>query len=807
MKVPLNWLKDYTDVTLPPADLAQKLTLAGFEVAEIILPRGRTGGAWDNIVIGQITAVTPHPNADRLHLTTVDLGGEQETVVCGAPNLKMGNKIAFARVGARLVNPYNGQVEELKPAKIRGVVSRGMVCSEKELGISDSHEGIMVLGAGAKIGTALADYLGNTVLDIDVTANRPDCLSVVGIAREVAALTGQKMHIPEIKYEETSEPIDRQITIEIIDADLCPRYCASLITGIKVAESPAWLQERLVAAGQRPINNIVDITNYVMLEYGQPLHSFDYDRLKNKKIIVRRAKEGENFYTLDGTERKLTGNMLTIADGERTVAIAGVMGGLNSEVTESTTSILLEAASFNPASIHYTSRYLGLTSEASMRFERGISAGLTIPALRHATLLIAELGGGKAALGIIDVYPGKKESQPIVLTSEKVKRILGMGVGRENIINALTALGIECQVDRGKVIAVTPYWRSDIRLDVDLIEEVARVIGYDRIPTTMLADPIPRQNPEPILSLRKKIRQNLTGYSFQEIVTYSLTSRDMLKNLSPNARPAETEPLAILKPLTADQECLRTSLRANLLVALASNRRHEDGGIRLFELGKVYLPRKNDLPEEPDILCGIMNGSRVERSWLGGNGALDFSDVKGAIEGLFKDLDISVSFEPGSDESLHPARQAAIIIKKDRRTMKIGVIGELHPKVADAFEIDGTVGLFEINVTALAPHAGSHKLFQAIPRFPSTVRDIALVVDADITNQKILDIIKSFSLINEVVLFDVYSGKQVAAGKKSLAYRLVYQSPEHTLTDEEVNKVQEQVLARLAKELGATLRA
>jgi phenylalanyl-tRNA synthetase beta chain len=803
MRVPLNWLKDYTDVTLPPAELAEKLTLAGFEVAEIIT----TGGGWKNIVIGQITAVNPHPNADRLKLATVDLGGEQETVVCGAPNLNAGDKIAFARAGARLINPYNGQVEELKPAKIRGVESKGMICSEKELGISESHEGIMVLGAEAPTGTALAEYLGDTVLDIDVTANRPDCLSVVGIAREAAALTGQKMHIPEIKYEETGDAIDKQIKIEIIDADLCPRYCTSLITGVKVAASPAWLQERLVAAGQRPINNIVDITNYVMLEYGQPLHSFDYDRLMKKQIIVRRAKEGESFHTLDEAERKLTKEMLTIADGERTVAIAGVMGGRNSEVTESTTSILLEAASFKAASIHYTSHYLGLTSEASMRFERGISPGLTIPALRHATKLVAELGGGKAAGGIIDAYPGKKESESISLASEKVARVLGMDVSLEYVVKAMTALGIECKVNGAKITATVPYWRSDIHLDVDLIEEVARVIGYDKIPTTMLSVPIPRHDPDPVSGLRKKIRQQLAGYGFQEIVSYSLTSRDTLQKQTPNDRLAGPEPLAIVKPLTTDQECLRTSLRANLLSALAANRRHEDGGIRLFELGKVYLPRRHDLPEEPDMLCGIMNGSRAERSWRGNDGAMDFYDVKGVMEGLFSQLGMDISFESSADEGLHPTHQAAIVATQDGKTVKIGVMGEVHPKVADAFEIAGTVGLFDINVTALLPFVGIHRMFRSIPRFPSTIRDIAVVVDAAITNRQVVDIIKGFALVSDVLLFDVYSGKQVAAGKKSLAYRLVYQSAGHTLTDEEVNKVQEQILVGLAKELGATLRA
>src|SRR4030043_1687151 len=352
MKVPIKWLKDYVKVTLPVTERAEKLTLAGLEVGEIIT----TGGNWDNVVIGEITAINPHPNADRLKLATVNLGKEQETVVCGAPNLTTGDKIALARVGARLIHPESRKPEELKPAKIRGVESRGMICSERELGISDSHEGILVLSKEAAVGTALADFMGDTVLDIDITANRPDCLSVVGRAREVAAICGQKIHIPDIKYEETGDPIEKQINIEIVDADLCPRYCASLITGVKIKESPAWLQERLIAAGQRPINNIVDITNYIMLEYGQPLHSFAYERLKGKKIVVRRAKDGEDFYTLDGNERKLSGNMLVIGDGERTVAIAGVMGGLNSDVTESTTSILLEAASFKAARLHHTSR-------------------------------------------------------------------------------------------------------------------------------------------------------------------------------------------------------------------------------------------------------------------------------------------------------------------------------------------------------------------------------------------------------------------------------------------------------------------
>ncbi len=802
MKVPLNWLKDYVDVTLAPAELANRLTLAGFEVGELEV----IGGSWDNVIVGQITAVEPHPNADRLHLATVDLGTEQETVVCGAPNLNTGDKIAFARTGARLINPYNGETEELKPAKIRGVVSSGMICSEKELGISDSHEGIMVLSEEATTGTPLSDYMGDVVLDLDITPNRPDCLSVVGIAREAAALSGQSPHIPEIRYDETATPIEGQISIQIADPDLCPRYCASLITDIKITESPPWMQERLIACGQRPINNIVDITNYVMLEYGQPLHSFDYDRIRGKKIIVRRAAESEDFTTLDETERKLTGNMLTIADGEGTVAIAGVMGGLNSEVTENTTAILLEAASFNAASIHYTSRHLGLTSEASMRFERGISAGMTIPALNHATQLIAQLGGGKVAKGIIDVYPGKQEPAPILLTPGEVERIVGIKVSLKKMTEALTALGFDCQADARQIRVTAPYWRSDIKQAVDLIEEVARIIGYEQIPTTMLSDPLPRQNPDPVLSLNREIRHVLAGYGFQEVMTYTLTSLEMLTNLVPDRTPPEPMPIRVANPMTAEQEYLRPNLRANLLATLAANRRYEDSGIRLFELGKIYLHRENDLPAEPDVLCGILSGTRVETSWLGVDGSFDFYDVKGAVEALLQHLDVTASFQKSSDKGLHPTRQAAIVIEDNGMKVKLGLLGELHPKVVDAFEIAETVCLFEINVTTLLPFATGHEMYQSIPRFPSTIRDLALVVDAGVTHQRILEIVQSYPLVSEVVLFDVYSGKQVAPGKKSLAYRLVYQSPTHTLTDEEVNKVQAQILDRLSGELDATLR-
>ncbi len=800
MKVSINWLKDYVDITVPLEELAHKLTMAGFEVKDI----ETIGGSWDNVVVGQIKAINPHPNADRLSLPTVDLGTEEATVVCGAPNLKLGDKVPFARVGARLIDGHTGKPATLKTAKIRGVSSSGMVCSEKELGISDRHEGILVLPEDAPVGMPLTEYMGDTVLNLDVTPNRPDCLSVIGIAREIAALTGQSTHVPEISYEETSEPIEDQISIEINAPDLCPRYSASLITGVKIGESPAWMQQRLLACGQRPISNIVDVTNYVMLEYGQPLHSFDYEKLRGKKIIVRRASDYEPITTLDDNERELDSSMLVITDPMGAVAVAGVMGGANSEVTEDTTSILLEAASFNPASIHYTGRTLNLPSEACMRFERGISTDLTIPALKKATQLIAQLGGGQVTRGIIDVYPGKKEPEPVMISTDEVKRYLGIEYNLEQINNALTSLGFDCQkTDRPNELSVTaPHWRSDIRLTVDLVEEVARILGYDNIPMTMLSDPIPRQNPEPVIGLKRETGRILTGYGFQEIITYTLTSLEMMKKLQGEPHPIEQEPLRLSNPMTAEQEYLRPNLRVNLLSALVSNRRHEDGGIRLYELGKIYVPRPDDLPDEQEILCCLLSGPAAESSWHGEGNPPDFYEAKGIVEGLLDRLNAPVTFEPDTDESLHSNKQAAIIIEGN----KAGVLGQIHPKVLENFDISEDVYFIEIDMAALLPYAAVHRMFQPIPRFPAMVRDLALVIDTGVTHRKILSIIESFPLVTDVSVFDVYSGEQVPAGKKSLAYRITFQSPDHTLTDKEVNKVEKQILDRLSRDLGTSLR-
>ncbi|MFC1912954.1 phenylalanine--tRNA ligase subunit beta [Chloroflexota bacterium] len=799
MKVPLKWLKEYVDISLQPADLAERLTIAGSEVKGLQV----IGAGWEDVMVGKILAVDPHPNADRLSLPTVDLGTEQQTVVCGAPNLKVGDKIAFARVGAQLIDGHSGQVARLKSTKIRGVLSSGMVCSEKELGISDNHTEILVLPAEAPLGQPLADYLGDVIFDLDITPNRPDCLSIIGIAREASALTGQSLHLPRVEYKEESLSIDQKIAVEIIAPDLCPRYCASLITGVNITESPQWLQQMLLACGMRPINNVVDITNYVMLEYGQPLHAFDYEQIRGRKIIVRRAVVKEKIVTLDEVERVLSNDMLVIADGKGAVAIAGIMGGAESEVTQETTSILLEAASFDPASIHYTGRVLHLPSEACMRFERGIAPELTLPALKRATQLLVQLAGGRSAKGVVDACPGKQKHEPIMLSTSQVARLLGVEFGLDQIAGTLVSLGFQCEVTSESEVRVTaPYWRSDIHQAYDLIEEVARIIGYDKIPTTMLSQSLPRQNPEPIFAIRQKVRERLIGFGFQEVITYSLTSLEMLRRLLPTSHSPEPMPLRMANPMTVDQEYLRPNLRANLLASLSKNRKHDEESIRLFELGKVYLPHGDDLPDEPDALCGALSGPRLEKSWRGGDESFDFYSAKGVVESIFSRLGVSASFEEGEDESLHPHRQAAIIIDGGR----LGVFGELHPKVAEAFEIPGVVYLFEIDLTALLPHATAYKMFRPVPRFPAILRDVALIVDAGVIQQKVLDVIQGFALVNRATLFDVYTGEQVAAGKKSLAYRISFQSPTDTLTDSAVDRVQHQILKKLSRELGAILR-
>ena len=831
MRIPISWLKEYVDITWPIEELAERMTLAGLEVAAI----EQVGAEWDRdkFFVGQILEVRPHPNADRLTVAIVDYGaGEPLAVVTGAPNVRVGDrgqKVAFAKVGARLID---GHAEELryftlKPAVIRGIRSEGMLCSEKELGISDEHEGIMILPDDAPVGMPLADYLGDVVLDLDLTPNLAHCFCVVGVAREIAALTGQRLK-RELRgpkeLKGPSAPSDASVPfvdIQIADPDLCPRYSAALVRNVTVGPSPFWMRRRLTLAGMRPINNIVDITNYVMLELGQPLHAFDYDRLEERAngkptIIVRRAKPGEKIVTLDGVERDLAEDMLLITDPAGPIAIAGVMGGLETEVTEETRDVLIEAANFSNISIRRTSRALKIPSEAAARFGRGISPELTVPALARAAELMRDLAGGTVEEGFADAYPVKQERRVVEITPAEVERILGLQLSAEEIVAILESLEFRCQRQGDIIRAAVPYYRLDVSIPADLIEEVARVYGYDRLPSTLLSDELPPQRRNLALEGEERTRDILVGCGLQEVITYSLTSLESIRKLTPGGGEVdESQYLKLANPLSSEREYLRRTLMASLLETVRDNLRFRDR-VAIFEIGRVYLPREDVgvqhaeplLPEEPRRLGVAMTGPRAERSWLTGTSEpMDFFDLKGVVEALLSRLGIKdYAVHPAEHPTFHPGRTATLTISG----AEVGVLGEVHPLVREAFDLpDQPVCLAEFDLEALLEQAEAARYFEPISRFPAVIQDLAVVVDEEVPAQRVREVIlrAGGELLRRVELFDVYRGEPVPPGKKSLAYSLTYQAQDRTLTDQEVAQVQERIVRCLAEELGARLRA
>ncbi len=799
MKIPFSWIRDFVNTAASIDDIVERLTIAGFEVNEV----RKIGDNWNNITVAQLIDVQPHPNADRLRLATVNLSDCHVTVVCGAPNLNIGDNVVFAKVGAQIIDGHTGESLQLKPIKIRGILSEGMICSERELGISENHDGIIVLPADVKIGQPLFDYMGDTILDIDITPNRPDCLSIIGIAREIAALTIGKFHLPETSYQETGSQITSLAKIKIIDPELCPRYCASILTDVKIGPSPHWMQQRLLSAGMRPINNVVDITNYVALEYGQPLHAFDFDCLQGHEIIVRRAKPQEEITTLDGNKRSLDQNMLVIADKERPVAVAGIMGGAEAEVSEATTSILLESANFNRTIIHSGSIHLRLSSEASTRFEKGLSTELAMYALQRATQLMVDLTGAVAAKGIIDVYPGSKKEEPILLPMDEVSRLLGIHIEAEKIMEYLGLLGFKStstELSTEIKIAI-PWWRTDVTCKADLVEEIARIYGYEKIPTKRLSSELPVFESPTFLSFRKAIRDIMVSCGFQEIVTYSLTNLDDIKRSKSLVHDYSL--LKVSNPMSCDLEYLRTTLFPNILATLSFNQRYQRRSFRLFELGKVFIARENDLPDEKEMLSAILCGlQQDDRYWKGKDDETDFFIAKGIVETLLSKLGICGTYIQGNRLGLKTSITADIIYNGNN----IGVIGEIDGKVLTDYEIKDVAYLFEIDVEKLFTCIEETHKYSPINKYPSVTRDLAFVLEEHVTYYQIKKIIEDFPLVNKVSLFDFYQGEQVPRGKKSLAFRLIYQSSTHTLSDSEVDKVQDKILERLNNELGITLR-
>ncbi len=807
MLIPISWLKRYVPVEMPAQELAHRLTMAGLEIEEI----REIGSDWgrDKVVVGHVTALDRHPNADRLTVPTLDLGGgETIQAVCGGPNLAAGQKIAFAHAGAMLYSTRTGKTQALKKSKIRGVESAGMVCSEVELGLGDDHDGILVLPDDAPVGTPLVDYLGDAVLDADVTPNRPDCLSILGVAHEVAALTGATVSEPDATYPEDGGPIEQAARIEIADPDLCSRYGASLIRGVTVGPSPEWLQDALNSAGMRPINNIVDVTNFVMMEYGQPLHAFDFDTIGDATVIIRAARSGEKFTTLDEEERKLEPPMLTIADSQDAIALAGVMGGLNTEVGDSTTNVLIESANFDATNTRNTATGLGMRTEASYRFERGIRQDLVPRALRRATALMLELAGGVAAKGIIDVFPVVKTPPTLTIGPEQFRRVLGTDISIDTIEQVLNSLGFETARDGDSLEVQSPYWRADITIAEDLVEEVARIVGYDDVPATLMSTEIPHHQPNAERVVRERVRDALVSAGMQETISYSATSLESLEKVETRTEEPEA-PLKLANPMSAELSHMRTTLRSGVLQTLAFNRRMSRGeGLRLFEIGAVYLPKEEakerDLPDEKEMLVGVLSGPRSEASWLVPEGDMDFFDAKGVLETVFEQIGVSESYEAETDSILLPGKTASVFCGNKA----VGTIGEVHPRVLARFDLDDeSVALFEIDLGAVYAAAGRVSVqYSPISRYPEAEQDIAILVDVDVPSSRIQTIINRHRLVKKSAPFDLYSGEGVPQGKRSVAYRVTFQSDRSTLTGDLVDKARGDIMRQLEREVGASLR-
>lgn len=831
MKVPISWLNDYVDISVPIEELAERLTLAGLEVANI----EHIGEEWerDKIFVGEILEIKPHPNADRLVLAVVDYGaGQPITVVTGAPNLKVGAsglKAPFGTLGARVINGYAEELEyiRIKPAKIRGVRSEGMVLSEKELGLSDDHTGILLLDDDAPVGTPLVDYLGDTVLDFDLTPNLARCFSIIGVAREVAALTGQEVRYPSYEAVMDGEPIDGQVKIEIENPDHCPRFTVTLIRGVEIGPSPRWMQRRLLLAGMRPINNIVDVTNYVMLETGQPLHAFDWDILVRRAaesgqpthpvsgeavptIIMRTAAPGEKLTTLDDIERDLQPDDILVTDTAGVLSIAGIMGGAESEVSGETRNVLLEAANWNNISIRRTASYHKLSSEAGARFGRGVHPAEALRGNLRAIELMRQLAGGTVEEGVVDAYPAPAQPVTVELSADEVERSLGIPFERDQIAGILEALEFDVDpVDVTTLRVTTPDHRLDIAGPHDLVEEVARIYGYDRLPSTLPSDELPPQRTNWELIREERVRDILVGAGLQEVITYPLLNIEREAALSTNEH-GEIDPesyITLSNPISPERASLRHTLLASLLEVTRNNLRFRDR-VAIFEVGHVYLPTGDgQLPEEPRRLGIAMTGPRKIAGWLdSSDGWMEFFDLKGVVETLLKRLHIQdVQFEAGQHSALHPGRTATLSIAGG----DVGVLGELHPVVRERFDLpDQPVAVAEIDLDALLEYVQEEGLYETISRYPAVVQDIALVVDEDVPASQVRDAIYEAGgeLLRRVELFDVYAGEQIPEGQKSLAYSLTYQAQERTLTDEEVAEVQERIVQHVKERLSARLR-
>jgi len=808
MKVSLNWLKEYVSVTLAEKDLANALTMAGLEV-EAITDRF---SSLSPIKVGRITAVDPHPKADRLSICQVDIGDNPLTIVCGAPNAAPGRIVPVALPGTVLPGGFT-----LKTVVIRGQHSEGMLCGESELGLGPDSGGLMILAEDSPIGESLttALRLSDPVFEIGLTPNRPDCLSIIGISREVAAIEKSRVHYPDSNLTDSGTRILDMTSVTIEAPDHCPRYAARLIENIKVGPSPFWLQDRLLSIGLRPINNIVDITNFVMMEMGQPLHAFDFDQLSENRIVVRTAAEGELFTTLDKKERRLSSDMLMICDGKKPVAIAGVMGGLNSEIENTTSRVLLESACFDPISIRKTAKRLGLGTDASYRFERGVDPHITVKALNRAAKLMVDIAGGSLIDGHIDAHPKPAVEKTINLSVSATNRLLGTAIEKKEMCHLLSTIeiGIE-KTDEDTsldIIRVTPpSYRVDITRPEDLMEEIARLSGYGNIPTTLPAMPAQTLELPGRTHIRSAIRQRMIGMGFSEAINYSFIHHASCDRL--NLRPDDSRraTVAILNPLSEDQTVMRSSLIPGLIETMRRNISKQIKDIKLFEIGQTFFAKNcEELPRETEVLAGLWTGARYAPAWHQPWIACDFYDLKGAVEELLNGFNITgVVFtqQPYDDCTyLRPGFSAQIVSGEKI----IGVTGMVHPSTLKNYDLKQTAFVFELDLEKMSRLIPDKKAFLSLSKFPATSRDVTLIIDKDIEASRVLNMVNTGDqqLVEKVHLFDVFEGNPIARGKKSISFRITYRSTTETLEDELINEIHYKISDKLIRKFKADLPA
>lgn len=802
MKVPVKWLKEYVDFDINTEELAHLLTMAGLEVEDIIDYQPQ----FDNVFVGQIEEKEQHPNADKLSLckVRVSVEGEALNIVCGAKNISAGDKVPVAVNGANL----SAIGLKIKKSKIRDVESNGMICSESELGFADKSEGVIILPEDAPIGVKFEDYLdiSDSVLEINVTPNRPDALSLIGVAREVAALLKKKIKFPELSLSEEDKTTESLVSVNLEDNKDCMRYSARVIEDVKIADSPLELKIKLDKIGIRSVNNVVDITNLVLMEYGQPLHAFDY-KLSGGKINVRRAKSGEVLKAIDDKDYKLDSEVLVIADEQKPLAVAGIMGGKDSEVSDATTDILLESAVFTPSLVRRGTKKLTLFSDSSYRFERGVDYEQVINASNRASSLIAKYAGGKVLKGMVDVKGEKPVNMMITFRPERCDQILGTEIDLATIKDIFVSLGCEVYAEnKGVLDVIPPSCRHDLEREIDLIEEVARMYGYDNLEMRVgKTNPSP-QKTSPVHPLSKQIRNILSGAGLREFINYSFVNKNFTDKLQITEKDFDVNSIIkIANPVTEDTSVMRTSMVPGMLNVVSFNHNQSNFSVSGFELGRVYK-WEDSKPVEHEMLSLVVNGNKVESKWNAEAVKYDFYDLKGIVEVLFESLGIKeIEFLPYCASYMHPNRIAAVKICGK----EIGFFGEVDSDILENYDIDGSVFLAEFDLEVIAEVAGIAKTkYSSLPKYPGISRDIAFLADEELTHNEVEAAILGLKipLLDSFNLFDVYTGEQVEEGKKSMAYSFLYRSAKKTLKDKEVAHFHDKIIKTLQKDLNCVIR-